>query len=360
MAQNRNWLRMQYHSRILTNRTQWYSLDLFEEGNLKLHFAARYGNEKDLDNLISAGADVNATDTQGVTPLMYAVRWGQLGCIKALIREGADVNICNYIDYSTALTQVSYAFPDSFEEDGYFDLTENLKGENKREKDNRKGNIQKIVNLLKEAGADVNAVNMNGYTALTAAITVGNMDCIEALVNTGADVNTVDVNGNSALIVAAGSGCSRRSQSIRLLLQAGAHVNKRNKLGLNALEQYLTQHASVSKQIALLLYAAGEILDSDAIQTSMYGYVNIIRVVVPEFIRLSKLKLSLKHNCRQAIRKHLTDLDPHNQLFDRVLKLGLPVSLAQYLLYGMSLDEDYAVKNDKYDQVELQRRKFLP
>ena len=297
MAQNRNWLRMQYHSRILTNRTQWYSLDLFEEGNLKLHFAARYGNEKDLDNFISAGADVNAIDGQGVTPLMYAVRWGQLGCIKALIREGADVNICNYIDYSTALTQVSY---------------------------------------------------------------LGNMDCIEALVNTGADVNTVDVNGNSALIVAAGSGCSRRSQSIRLLLQAGAHVNKRNKLGLNALEQYLTQHASVSKQIALLLYASGEILDSDAIQTSVYGYVNIIRVVVPEFIRLSKLKLSLKHNCRQAIRKHLTDLDPHNQLFDRVPKLGLPVSLTRYVLYGMSLDEDYTVKNHKYDQVELQRRKFLP
>ena len=76
MAQNRNWLRMQYHSRILTNRTQWYSLDLFEEGNLKLPFAARYGNEKDLDNLIRAGADVNAIDGQGVTPLMYAVRWG--------------------------------------------------------------------------------------------------------------------------------------------------------------------------------------------------------------------------------------------------------------------------------------------
>ena len=215
MAQNRNWLRMQYHSRILTNRTQWYSLDLFEEGNLKLHFAARYGIEKDLDNLISAGADVNATDTQGVMSLMYAVRWGQLDCIKALIREGADVNICNYIDYSTALTQVSYSFPDSFEEDGYFDPAKIKREENKRKKDNSKETIEKSIHLLIEAGADVNAVNMNGYTALTAAITVGNMDCIEALVNTGADVNTVDVNGNTALIVAAGSGCSRRSQSKR-------------------------------------------------------------------------------------------------------------------------------------------------
>ena len=64
---------------------------------------------------------------------------------KALIREGADVNICNYIDYSTALTQVSYAFPDSLEEDGYFDLTENLKGENKREKDNRKEIYRKLL-----------------------------------------------------------------------------------------------------------------------------------------------------------------------------------------------------------------------
>ena len=206
----------------------------------------------------------------------------------------------------------------------------------------------------------MNAVNISGYTALTAAISVGNMDCTEALVNAGADVNTADMSGDTALIVAAGCGSSRRSQSIRLLLKAGALVNKRNKLGLNALEHYLTQHASVSKQIALLLYAAGEILEKDTIQTSMYGYVNIIRVTVPEFIKLPKLKLSLKHNCRQTIRKHLTQLDPHSQLFDRVPKLGLPVSLQRYLLFGVSLAEQTTTKNDKYDQVELQRRKFLP
>ena len=291
---------------------------------------------------------MNVTDTRGATPLMYAVRWGQSGCVEALIRTGADVNICNNIDHSTALTQVAY------------DYVETNKEKNENEKDIRKRTIEKSVHLLKEAGADVNAVNMKGYTALVAAITVGNMDCMQALVNAGADVNIADIIGNTTLITAAGSGCSRRSQSIRLLLQAGACVNKRNKLGLNALEHYLTQHASVSKQIALLLYAAGEILEKDTIETSMYGYVNIIRVVVPEFIKLSKLKLSLKHNCRQVIRKYLTGLDPHGQLFDSVPKLGLPVSLARYLLYGVSLDEDNSTKYDKYDQVELQRRKFLP
>ena len=360
MAQNRNWLRLQYHGRILSNRTQWYSLDLNEEDDLKLHVAARTGDEPSLGDLIKSGADVNVTDTRGATPLMCAVRWGQTACIEALIREGADVNICNNIDHCTALTQIAYSFPDSFEEDGFFDYVEINKEGNEKEKDNRKRTIEKIVYLLKEAGADVNSVNMKGYTALAAAITVGNMDCMQALLNAGADVNTNDINGNTTLIIAAGLGCSRRSQSIRLLLQAGARVNKRNKLGLNALEHYLTQHASVSKQIALLLYAAGEILENDTIETSMYGYVNIIRVVVPEFIELSKLKLSLKHNCRQTIRKHLTLLDPHKQLFGRVPKLGLPSSLTRYLLYGVSLDEDCASKYDKYDQVELQRRKFLP
>ena len=143
MAKNRIWLGMQYQSRILSNRTHWYSLDLTEEGDLTLHFAARNGNEKCLEELIKSGVDVNVTDERGATPLMYAVRWGQLGCTEALIRAGADVNICNNIDHSTALAQVAYSFPDSFEEDGYFDSVETNKEWNERGKDNRKANNRK-------------------------------------------------------------------------------------------------------------------------------------------------------------------------------------------------------------------------
>ena len=49
-------------------------------------------------------------------------------------------------------------------------------------------------------------------------------------------------------------------------------------------------------------------------------------------------ELSLKRQCRLTIRGHLLDLDLHENLFNRVLRLGLPQRLARYLLYNVSLD----------------------
>ena len=37
------------------------------------------------------------------------------------------------------------------------------------------------------------------------------------------------------------------------------------------------------------------------------------------------------------IRKHLLKLDPHQHLFKRVPKLGLPSALSRYLLYNVAL-----------------------
>ena len=51
------------------------------------------------------------------------------------------------------------------------------------------------------------------------------------------------------------------------------------------------------------------------------------------------LRFNLKHLCREAIRKHLLLLDPHEHLFGRVPQLGLPKLLREYLLFRMSLSE---------------------
>ena len=50
--------------------------------------------------------------------------------------------------------------------------------------------------------------------------------------------------------------------------------------------------------------------------------------------------LNLRHICRETIRKHLLNLDPHTHLFDRMPRLGLPSLLTRYLLYYKSLDDD--------------------
>ena len=63
----------------------------------------------------------------------------------------------------------------------------------------------------------------------------------------------------------------------------------------------------------------------------------------------SQAGVVLKHICREAIRKHLLELDPHSHLFGRIPRLGLPHPLKQYLLYEMSLDSDSDDDSDNDD-----------
>ena len=50
---------------------------------------------------------------------------------------------------------------------------------------------------------------------------------------------------------------------------------------------------------------------------------------------------SLKSLSRDVIRNHLLELDRHANLFTRIPQLGLKSEPSQYLLYNVSLDEDF-------------------
>ena len=77
----------------------------------------------------------------------------------------------------------------------------------------------------------------------------------------------------------------------------------------------------------MLLYAAGETLEGTEEQK------------IPEELKFEEEKLQLKHICRMAIREHLLKLDPHQHLFGRIPKLGLPSALNRYLLFNISLEK---------------------
>ena len=56
-----------------------------------LHEAARTGDTARIAELIARGADPNARDGDGKTPLHYAARWGQSpDIVTALLERGAD------------------------------------------------------------------------------------------------------------------------------------------------------------------------------------------------------------------------------------------------------------------------------
>lgn len=82
----------------------------------------------------------------------------------------------------------------------------------------KKGNTAKIEKLLAR-GADVNARNKSGWTALMHAAVNGHTAIIKALLAAGADVNAKNKNGGTALMQAARYG---HPDIVKLLKEAGA------------------------------------------------------------------------------------------------------------------------------------------
>jgi arylsulfatase A-like enzyme/ankyrin repeat protein len=89
-----------------------------------------------------------------------------------------------------------------------------------------------MVELLLDHGAQVNAGEWNGATALQHAAENGHTPVLELLLDRGADRDAADQDGVTALIAAAAGG---RDDAVRLLAEGGADVNKATRTHLTAL-----------------------------------------------------------------------------------------------------------------------------
>ena len=76
-----------------------------------IHEAVEAGNIEAGKQAIAAGKDVNSEDECcGVTPLHYATRWGRKEIAELLIAKGADVNALN----NDGLSPLDYAENETF------------------------------------------------------------------------------------------------------------------------------------------------------------------------------------------------------------------------------------------------------
>ena len=275
--------------------------------------AAQSGHERCLEALLEAGADVNALGMYGKTTLMLAVETGQAKCVNMLLKAGADVNDCDTVGSIRGKTVLMHAA--------------------------EKGDVN-CLNMLLKAGADVNQKSKLELTALMFAIRFGQNTCVKSLIQAGADVNLTDNNGSTALILLCQD--TESISTLQLLLKSGAHVNKINSYGTNALKYHLALFPSPNKTMVMTLFAAGERIDGTTVTAGRLifrGHVIHQEIPVPEYLLNNDLKFCLKHICREAIRKHLIDLKPHEHLFGRIPRLGLPILMTEYLLYNTSLDD---------------------
>ncbi|MDE3154414.1 MAG: ankyrin repeat domain-containing protein, partial [Acidobacteriota bacterium] len=126
------------------------------------------------------------------TPVADAAMLGNNATVKNLLEHGADVNAAQ-ADGMTALHWAAV--------NGDVDLAK----------------------MLMYAGADVNAsTRVGGYTALDIAAKDGHAEMVEALLKGGADPNGADEHGTTPLMLASASG---NVQAVSDLLTAGAKVN---------------------------------------------------------------------------------------------------------------------------------------
>ena len=150
--------------------------------------------------IISAGASVNISDNNGVTPLMYAAWYCREELVPLLLEKGAEVNAVDS-DGTTALMQSVQNCPHGG-----------------------------TAALLLRAGAKINLSSKAGDTALTIASFYGNEHAVEVLVANGADLNQTTREGKNALMIARDRSVGRTKSHERIyqfLLEAG-HVNRKS------------------------------------------------------------------------------------------------------------------------------------
>ena len=162
-------------------------------GATALHAAARGGQSAIVSALLSAGAEKDALDNDGLTPLIWAADKGHLEVVDTLLGAGVDCSARSSAGGATALHQATLSGSDS------------------------------IVSALLCAGADKDALDNHGESPLMWAADGGHLTVVETLLRVGADFRVCSSDdGATALHRAASNG---HAAVVSALLSAGAEKN---------------------------------------------------------------------------------------------------------------------------------------
>lgn len=177
-----------------------------EVGCAPLHHAAAQGHEWIISVLVVNGADIHAQDKRGCTPLHHAISQGHVAAVQTILGAGADVTAGGC--FSALVLSAC------------------------------KGNVLVLQSVL-DHGADPNARDIVGRTALHAAAEHNRAEVIYALVKAGADVNVQRFDGGAPLHYAAFAGSREATLA---LLRLGASVDLRHSKTRQTPLHVLCQH----------------------------------------------------------------------------------------------------------------------
>jgi cytohesin len=345
-----------------------------EEGKTPLHHAAQYGRVSIAEALVNAGARLDATDSLGFTPLHEALyarmaasgALPNLDMIAWLIDHGADIDAAD----EDNRTPIFYAFDSAA---ARLLLSHKARVDGRTREDGSTplhiaagSGALDVVQLLVEAGADINSHNDVGLTPLHQAIYQSDrsdedsidLRTIDWLVTHGADVNAIDTGGRTPLhyalhpllidyLVAHGAKVDARDSAIATplhyaarfgvvaamehLLDAGADVNARMYEAWTPLHVALTnridneeQERAVSRMTDLLLKHGADVNATDVL-----GQTPIFHASTPAIV-----STLLAHGAKADIRDsagstplHMAVYNGDREIVDALIAAGANVNV---------------------------------
>jgi len=172
-----------------------------------LHAAAAAGDVPEISRLIAAGADREARDGNGRTPLHVAAFARQYDAARALMRRGSNPNALDAQRYDiVTIAAVADDLP--------------------------------MLQIAVQEGASArNITSPYDGTALIAAAHLGHDEVVKMLIKAGAPLDHVNNLGWTALIesIVLGDGGSRHTETLSALVAAGANPNLADRQGATPL-----------------------------------------------------------------------------------------------------------------------------
>lgn len=193
----------------------------------KLLQAAKNGETSVVKDLLERGADINARDAAGRTPVLLAAHGSHIETIHFLIEAGADVNLRDDRNDNPLLHAAAagkLAIVKLLLDAGADTRLTNRYGGVSLIPASERGHVEVVKELLTRSDVNVNHINNLGWTALLEAIILSDggedhQKIVALLIEHGADVELADREGVTPLSHAR----SRRYQEMeRMLVNAGA------------------------------------------------------------------------------------------------------------------------------------------
>ncbi len=235
------------------------------KGQTPLMFAAVLGKKAAVDSLIKLGADLNRADSEGFAPLSRTIKLRRADLALALIAAGANVNSApnsplnvaydsNQLKPFEALVKAGANVNAVHEKSGQALLIELIKRERIA-----------YAKLIIDAGASLDAADAEANSPLVICVKQTVPDLVTVLLARGLSVETRDGAGKTLMQIAHQNIMARvtpsRAKLFRLLLDAGANPNTLSASGRVML--FEQSESGRYKQVADLLEKGADVNTRD-------------------------------------------------------------------------------------------------